>query len=46
VHGGWRQPGPSWSKLALFGALAALPLLLVWRNRRATAQPRPLGLPF
>ena len=46
VHGGWRQPGPGWPQLALFGAIAAVPLLLFWRNRRATAQPRPLGLPF
>ena len=45
VHGGWRPPGLSWSKMALYGGLAALPLLLVWRNRRPAA-PRPLGLPF
>jgi hypothetical protein len=31
--------------MALYGGLATVPLLLVWRNRRA-AEPRPLGLPF
>jgi hypothetical protein len=38
--------GIGWPRLALVGALAALPLLSVWRNRRGGAEPRPLGLPF
>jgi NAD(P)-dependent dehydrogenase (short-subunit alcohol dehydrogenase family) len=46
IHGGRRKPGPGWSKLALLGALAAVPILLAFRSRRARAEPRPLGLPF
>jgi short-subunit dehydrogenase len=47
VHGGWRRPGRRWGRVALFGALAAVPLLVLWTGRHGPApQPRPLGLPF
>jgi short-subunit dehydrogenase len=47
VHGGWHRPGAGWAKMAIAGALAAAPLLLLWSRRHGhRIQPRPLGLPF
>jgi short-subunit dehydrogenase/CBS domain-containing protein len=46
VHGGWRAPGSRVPRMALMGAAAAVPLIVLWRNRRSSSQSRPRSRSF